>query len=285
MPASHVELTIISDPSAFEDFIGILAVDGFEGFWEEASTLRAYMPADRWTGTLDPGLVDALRRSASLRGFVGPTLRTALIDQRNWNEAWEATIRPVRISPRFVIAPTWNSYTGGPGEIVLTIDPKMSFGTGYHETTRMMVRLLERHVHGGERVLDVGCGTGILAIAALKLGAAGAIGIDTDEWGYANARENAELNGVENVLEVRHGGLETVSESGFGVIAANIQKNVIEGMLTGLHDRLASGGRLLISGLFESDRGAIVSSVNSAGLRLIDELKENEWIALAAQKE
>ena len=188
MPASHVELAIHSHPSAFDDFIGILAVHGFEGFWEDDATLRAYIPAARWDEARAASVQAALRRSASLRSLAPPVIHAAPVENRNWNEAWEATIRPVRVTGRIVIAPTWHPHTPLPGDIVLTIDPKMSFGTGYHATTRLMLRLIERYVRGGESVLDVGSGTGVLAIAALRLGAFRAIGVDTDEWAFENAR-------------------------------------------------------------------------------------------------
>ena len=118
------------------------------------------------------------------------------VAEKNWNSAWEETIRPIRVSERIVVAPTWHPFNGGPGDIVLTIDPKMSFGTGYHESTRLLLGLMERHLRIGARVLDAGTGTGILAIAALKLGAASAIAFDIDEWSFVNAVDNTRLNGV-----------------------------------------------------------------------------------------
>jgi ribosomal protein L11 methyltransferase len=159
----------------------------------------------------------------------------------------------------------------------------MSFGTGYHETTRLMLGLLERHITSGARVLDAGTGTGVLAIAALKLGASSALGFDIDEWSYANALENARLNDVSGLFTVRQCDLPSVTESGFDLIAANIQKNVIEEMLPGLISRLAPGGTLLASGLLAGDRDAMVATLMRAGLALEDERREGEWIAFAGK--
>jgi ribosomal protein L11 methyltransferase len=284
MPASYVELTIHSHPSAFEDYIGILTVEGFDGFWEDGSTLRAYIPAGRWNDARGSAITAAIHRSASLRSLAPPTIRTSPVENRNWNEAWEATIRPVRVTGKIVIAPTWHPFAAAPGDIVLTIDPKMSFGTGYHETTRLMLRLIERHVRGGDFVLDVGSGTGVLAIAALKLGAGRAIGLDNDEWAYENAKENAGLNDVTGRLEIRQGDLDAVKEQDFDLIVANIQRNVIEAMIEGFLSRLKPHGRLLLSGLLQTDREAIVARISAARLSIFDEEQENEWIALAAER-
>ena len=284
MPASHVELTVLSDPAAFEDYIGILTVEGFEGFWEDGAALRAYIPAGRWHDSLLAPLAAALHRSASLRSLAPAAIRTAPIEQRNWNEAWEATIRPIRVTERIVIAPTWHPHEAAPGDVVLTIDPKMSFGTGYHETTRLMLRLIERHVRAGDVVLDVGSGTGVLAIAALKLGAARAVGVDNDEWASVNANENAGLNGVSGRCDFRRGELGAVQERGFDLIVANIQRNVIEPMIGGFLTRLQPRGKLLLSGLLVGDRDAMLARLSEARLSLFDEEGENEWIALAAER-
>jgi ribosomal protein L11 methyltransferase len=279
-----MEVAVACDPSLFDDFVGILTGNGFEGFWEDGSVLRGYVPARLWTEETSAAVHDALSRSAASHAQPPPRLRASVVEEKNWNEAWEATIRPIRITERIVIAPTWHPPDHRPGQIVVTIDPKMSFGTGYHETTRLMLRLMEKHLRPNDTVLDVGTGTGVLAIAALKLGAAHAIGVDNDEWSFSNARENGGLNGVDHLFSARLGELEQVPERGFGLVVANIQKNVIEGMLSGLLERAAPGGRLLFSGLLITDRNPILASLAAAGLTVIEELTENEWIALATHR-
>jgi ribosomal protein L11 methyltransferase len=279
MPRSHIELAIGTETAAFDTITGALSIEGFEGFWEDGKILRAYIAQDRWhTDRLD-SLRLTLARIASTLALPPPSLTLTPVADQNWNKSWEETIRPIRVTERIVIAPTWHPFTAGPGDIVLTIDPKMSFGTGYHETTRLILGLLERHLTPGARVLDAGTGTGILAIAALKLGAASALGFDIDEWAYANALENGRLNGVAGHFTVRQCDLPSVTESGFDLIAANIQKNVIEEMLPGLVSRLAPAGTLLVSGLLAGDRDSIVTTLTGAGLVLADERREGEWIA------
>jgi ribosomal protein L11 methyltransferase len=284
MHRPHIELTVGTEAAAFDTITGALSLEGFDGFWEDGTSLRAYIPEGRW----NPDRLDGLRRTLTdITGHFSlppPSLTLAPIADQNWNRAWEETVRPIRVTPRIVVAPTWHPYPGGPGEIVLTIDPKMSFGTGYHESTRLMLALMETHLRAGARVLDAGTGTGILAIAALKLGAASAIGFDIDEWSFENAQENGRLNGVSDRFAVRQGDLGSVPESGFDLVAANIQKNVIEEMLPGLLSRLAPGGTMLLSGLLAADRDAMVSTLRREGLAAAEELHEEEWIAFAARR-
>lgn len=284
MPRPHIELKVGAETAAFDTITGALSIEGFDGFWEDGTSLRAYIPEDRWR----PDRLEEIRRT--LTGITDdlslppPSLTLTPIAYQNWNRAWEETVRPIRVTGRIVVAPTWDPFQGGPSDIVLTIDPKMSFGTGYHESTRLMLALLEGHLTAGARVLDAGTGTGILAIAALKLGAASAIGFDIDEWSFENAIENGRLNGVSSRFAVRRGDLGAVPESGFDIIAANIQKNVIEEMLPGLVARLAPGGTILLSGLLAADRDAMASTLAHEGLAAAEERAEEEWIAFAARR-
>ena len=284
MGRAHIELTIRTGAAAFDTIAGALRLQGFEGFWEEENVLRAYIREDLWSAqSLEP-LSAALTRITADLLLPPPSLAISPIAEQNWNSSWEETIRPIRVSERIVVAPTWHPFTGGPGEIVLTIDPKMSFGTGYHESTRLLLALMERHLTTGARVLDAGTGTGILAIAALKLGASSAVAFDIDEWSFANAVDNARLNGVAGRVTIRLGDLGAVPETEFDLIVANIQKNVIEEMLPGLVLRLSASGTVLLSGLLAEDRAAMASPLAGAGLAITDERREGEWIALAAAR-
>ena len=212
-----------------------------------------------------------------------PTVSVRTIDPKNWNAEWEKTITPIKVTDRIVITPTWHPYNASPGQIVLTIDPKMSFGTGYHETTRLVLRLMEHHVRPGTTVLDVGTGTGVLAIAGLKLGAVSAVGVDVDEWSYDNSLENAKLNGVEEQVTFLHGDLTAVPPATFGLIVANIQLNVIVPLLPEMRDRLTPEGTLILSGLLLQDREQILNALDRSTFHLLEEMQENEWIALAVQ--
>jgi ribosomal protein L11 methyltransferase len=281
MPGAYIEVEITTDPLLFDDLVGILSAREYEGFWEEGSQLRAYIKSGLWNGARlreVENLASSLSRDRSLPP---PKVVTRLIEDKNWNALWEAGIQPIRVSERVIVAPTWHPYTPTPGEIVVTIDPKMSFGTGHHETTRLMVELLEKHLRPGDTMLDVGTGTGILAIAGIKLGAASAVGVDNDEWSYGNARENVMLNKVQDVVSIVLGEIRDLPEKGYDLIAANIQRGVIEQILAEMRLRLNAGGRLLLSGLLDIDRVPIQAALDAKQLRVIDELHEKEWIALA----
>jgi ribosomal protein L11 methyltransferase len=281
MHLSYIELDIDAEQSLSEQMIAMLSELGFEGFWEDDRSLKCYIKSSRWQSRMlaeVQSLAHTLTRSSS---STAPRISVKEIHDQNWNEAWEKSIQPIKVTERIVIAPTWQPYTPLPGELLLTIDPKMSFGTGYHETTRLVLKLMEKHLVPGVTLLDVGTGTGVLAIAAIKLGAASAVGIDTDEWSYENAHENIRLNNVETAVQILQGDLASVPPRQFGMIVANIQRNVIAPLLPDLTARLLPGGMLLLSGLLLSDREILEGCFRLAGLSVVEGLRENEWLAFA----
>jgi len=281
MPASHVEVTITGASQLVDEIVALLTNEGFEGFWEDDNLLKCYVPEALWSPQLEERLSDLLSASAAARGIARPAWLISHLEPRNWNAEWEAGIVPIRVSDRIVIAPTWHPATLQQGDIGITIDPKMSFGTGYHETTRLMLRMMERDVHAGDQVLDIGTGTGILAIASILLGAEHAIGVDVDEWSSENAPENARLNGVEERTVFREGDLSVVPESKFTLVLANIQRNVLESILADIRSKITGEARVLFSGLLDVDREPFTASLKKAGYTIISETNEQEWIALS----
>lgn len=279
-----MEVSVTGDPGVLEHLLGLLSQLGFEGFWEDGGTLRGYIAATRWSPGLHEEILRVIALVAPAGGATRPAASVRPLEDRNWNEEWERTIRPIRVSDRIVIRPSWQEFAAAPGEIVLVIDPKMSFGTGYHETTRLSLRMLERHLRPGASVLDVGTGTGVLAIAAVKLGAASAAGTDIDEWSAANALENIRLNGLEGRVGIHEGELASLTSGPFGLVVANIQRNVLEELLPEFSRLLVRDGVLLLSGLLEVDAGPMETSLRGAGFVAVDRLQENEWIALAARR-
>jgi ribosomal protein L11 methyltransferase len=281
MPRSYVELQVAGSPELFDRVIGLLSELGFEGFWEDEDCLRCYMARQRWQDEMMPEIRSMLGLLVRSSATESPKISLHELPERNWNQEWEKSIAPIRVTNSIVIAPTWHRYDAAPGELLLRIDPKMAFGTGYHESTRLILRMLQKHLRPGDAVLDIGTGTGVLAIAAIKLGACNAIGLDVDEWAYANAIENVRLNRVEERVQIIHGDHRAVPRGSFDMITANIQRNVIEEILPELSFRLSPGGRILLSGLLREDREQVQGAAQEAALNMTDESAENEWLALA----
>ncbi len=282
MPEEYIQLEVAADPRLFEELVGIMAQMGFSGFWEEGSSLRCYIRSDRWIPadlTDLQGLADGI---AEAHAAGRPLITLTTIPARDWNAEWEASLRPLRVTDRIVITPSRHAYVPRAGDIVIRIDPKMSFGTGHHETTRLILRLLERRLGKGMRVLDVGTGSGVLAIASIKLGAAGAVALDIDEWACENAVENASLNGVRDKITVIRGEMSAIGPNQFDLIAANIQRNVIESLLSQMSLRLAPHGSLLLSGLLLSDEMPMHAALSAARFTIDASMREHEWLALAA---
>jgi len=283
MHTPYVQVEFQTDHELRERLTGVMAQLGFEGFWEEGATLRCFIRSDRWLPSMREEVLSIAQIMAQASSTATPHVSVCTIDDRNWNEEWKKTLTPIRATDRIVIAPSWNTYSPTPDEILLTIDPKMSFGTGYHESTRLALKLVEKHLKPGAHVLDIGTGTGILAIAAIKLGAGSAVGVDTDEWSWANALENARLNDVADRVMVIHGDISAVSSVRFDLIAANIQRNVLERLLGSLRGLLEVSGCAVLSGLLLEDKEPMHASLQENGFECIEEMGENEWVACAAR--
>ena len=278
---SYIEVSLESDPQLLDHLVGVLSQIGFEGFWEDGNVLRGYVRSTRWSPELHSEIESLVRLVARPSSSPAPRISIRTLQDLNWNEAWEKTIQPIQATQRILIAPTWHEAKPGEDGILIRIDPKMSFGTGYHESTRLMLRLLEKYMKDGFRVLDVGTGTGILAIAAAKLGAMSVVGVDVDECAYRNALENIGRNDAAGTVRVIHGELQAVPPGQYELIAANIQRDVLENLLGEMLLRLATGGVLLLSGLLLEDRDQMTATLQSTGFHIREEIHENQWIALA----
>ena len=269
-----VELRIDLEEGLSDQLLAELAEAGFSAFAYEDGALCAWGPPEAWRGA----------SRTSIEGWVGrrvpgTPIEVSEVPDENWNAVWEASIEPVRAGP-FVVLPSWAALAAEhEGLIPLRVDPKMSFGTGHHASTRLALALLAPRVSAGGRVLDVGTGTGVLAIGALLLGAGAAIGCDIDEWSVPNARECAALNGLSHRFEVRLGDLGVVTETGFDLVVANIISGVLVPILPALTDKMSGGGTLVMAGILSTERGRVVAAAESCGLRPVDEATEGEWWA------
>ena len=208
-----------------------------------------------------------------------------VVDEQDWAESWKAFFWPERISRRLVVKPTWREYTPEPGQIVLEIDPGMAFGTGTHPTTRLCIHLLETHLASGDRVLDVGTGSGILLVASAKLGAGLLHGVDIDPVAAAIARENLMLNGVpRGAFTLAAGGADTVRGRPFDCVVANILSEVIVGILGDVSRVLKDRGVFICSGIVRKNRDRVAEALAEAGFVVHDERLLDGWVALAARR-
>ena len=197
------------------------------------------------------------------------SIQKEVLEEKNWNKLWEESREVIKVTDKIVIKPSFKEYKAEAGKIVLTIDPKMSFGTGEHATTQLVLKLLEEYIKPGMNVLDVGSGTGVLAIAAVKLGAAKATAVDNDDLCYQNCMENCELNSVSDKVKVLYGNIKTVQEDNFNLILANIQKNVLIEIAGDITKKLCSGGILILSGLLRDDEEEIMQKYSSLGFKFL----------------
>lgn len=256
---------------------------GFESFEDTPDGLKGYIPAD----LMDTNSLKQVLDTFPLEG-VNITYTLSDTEDKNWNEAWENTgFAPINIDDKVVI---YDARTGkkpaGDSLINIGIEAKQAFGTGTHETTRMMIGAMLQLSLKGKRVLDCGCGTGILGIAALKLGAEAVVGFDIDEWSVENTQHNAAINEVDNI-EVFHGDAHVLSHvSGvFDVVLANINRNILLNDMPTYLEIMNAGSVLIISGFYEEDVKLLDEKANSLGLVKTSQKTDNHWCCLTFIKQ
>ena len=204
------------------------------------------------------------------------------VHEQDWAENWKKYYKPFRAGERLVIKPSWEPYEAQDGDLVLELDPGMAFGTGTHETTFMCMEQLERYVKPGCRAIDVGCGSGILALAAAKLGATDVLAIDLDELAVKVAAENTKKNGLSSVVRVKHGDLLENSEEQADVIVANIIADVICFLCGPAKKHLLPGGVFICSGIIREREDDVQRALAQAGYTVCNRLAKGEWVCLAA---
>ena len=198
------------------------------------------------------------------------------VPNADWATEWRRGFSAQRIGRRLLLHPSWETAQSGPDDVVLTIDPENAFGSGDHETTRLVLRMLDQRVAGDERVLDVGCGSGVLSIAALRLGAASAVAVDIDEDAVVVARRNAEINGVASRIEASSRLVGDI-DGAYDIVLANIETRVLIHMPDQLRAHIAPGGFLVLSGILQGERDEVLTAY--APMRLEECLEEGEWCA------
>lgn len=253
----------------------------------ETVTVKAYLPVDDRLDASIAEIEQSLRALSSRLENVKPCgpLRFREVQEDDWANAWKQYFHPIRIGTSLVIKPSWEEYEPLPGDLVLEIDPGMAFGTGTHNTTVLCMEELERLIRPGMQVFDVGTGSGILSLAAAKLGAAGVRAVDLDPTAVRVAAENVRDNGLEDVISVRHGDLLVGTEGTADLIVANIIASVILTLLPDVPARLNKGGSFVASGIISERLGEITHAALEYGL-VVDRVVERDgWAVVVAHKE
>ena len=204
------------------------------------------------------------------------TVETAGVEQEDWQNGWRKYYHPLEIGRRLAVVPSWQEYDTD--RVKLMLDPGLAFGTGGHETTSLCLEALDSLVQGGERVLDIGTGSGILAIAALKLGAASAEGVDIDPVAVRTAVENAALNGVADKFSGLVGDLSDQASGVYNIITANIVANAIISLSTAVPGLLAAGGHFIASGIIDTRADEVEAALKAAGLAVAERKEKRGWV-------
>ena len=231
----------------------------------------------------------SLGRMALATAGIDAVVTVRGVDEEDWAESWKEHFHVERFGKRVVVVPSWRAYDPAPEDVVITLDPGMAFGTGQHETTRMCIEALERVVKAHDRVLDAGCGSGILSLVAAKLGAREVVAVDIDDACARITSENARANGVESVVRAAQGSLgdawpfDESPDGRFDVVVANIIARVIVELAQPLVDVVADGGRLIVSGIIEEREAEVRAAIEAAGLRVEHVRAMADWRCIEAR--
>ena len=251
-------------------------------------TVHAYLPLDGQEEEARRQVAEGLWHLSSLGAHFVGELHTRTVNEEDWANAWKEYFHVTHIGQHIVIRPSWRSYEPGPDDIVLTLDPGMAFGTGLHPTTRMCLELLEQYMQPGMRVLDVGTGSGILALTAAKLGAVHVDAIDNSSVATESAVANAAMNDSQERISVVLGVLseeDAARKQGqYDLVLANIIAHIIGSIAAQLAQVLTAGGMLIVSGIIEARRPDAEGPLLAAGLELIEQRQIDDWFALVYRK-
>ena len=267
------------------------ADEGTAAQLEPIVAVRAYLPLEDEVETKRQQIEEALWHLAQIAHIPEPTFR--IVAESDWANAWKEHYHVVHLGKRFVVKPTWRQYQAQPGEIVMELDPGMAFGTGLHPTTQMCLAAIEKYARPAMHTLDLGTGSGILAIGAALLGVTSIVGIDNDPLAVQVAAENAVLNHVAEQITVELGSLAEAKAAashgrpaGFDLIIVNILARVIIQLCEdGLGRVIRSGGWAIFAGLIDTQEYGVREALAAHGLRVIERRQEKDWICLIAQRD
>jgi ribosomal protein L11 methyltransferase len=245
---------------------------------EETVVVKAYVPVGPETARAREQVEEALWHLGQISPIPAP--RYVTVSETDWANAWKEHYHPLRVGQRIVVKPTWRDFDANSDDIIVELDPGMAFGTGLHPTTRLCLMFLEEQIRSGMTVLDLGTGSGILAVTAAKLGAHLVLALDTDPVAVAAARENVQQNDVSDRVTVAQGSLDQATDA-YDLVVVNILAKVIIALAQeGLAGRVRPGGQWATAGIIETQAPEVVAALTSAGLHVNAQRQIADWVAL-----
>jgi len=306
----YIEVKIYTAPEEVDPLTCILTEKGIAGFAvEDIRDIQELMDRKRsydWD-YIDESLINAndirtnvtfylddteegrntlkqIREELANAGAGEYELVSKTVDDSEWKDKWKEYFKPARITERIVIKPTWEEYSPEPGELVIEIDPGMAFGTGTHPTTKLCVKLLEKYLEpGSDTVLDVGCGSGILSVASVLLGAQKVLAVDIDPVAVEVTKENAERNRVSDKITVMEGDLTKGLSVKADIVAANLMADLVILLSKDVSKHLSGKGVYISSGILTERKEEVAAAIKSCGFCILEVLEEGEWCAIAAE--
>jgi ribosomal protein L11 methyltransferase len=262
------------------ELLSRLADASVQGAWEDQGVVHLYWPEDEWSEDRLASLRLVVSDLAPSCGDVAVSVKQ--IPSQDWNEAWARSVQPLRIG-RLVVRPSWEVVVLDPNDIEIVLDPKQAFGTGHHATTRMLLMWLQQDIRGGEMVLDLGAGSAILAMAAVKLGAASAIGVEVDPVAVDCAREYVARNGLNDQIDIVCGTLADLPQerrAAADLVLANLDRQTVLNLTADLAGLAMQGARILVSGILVEQQVEIIDHSSSLALVCSARCEEEGWVAM-----
>lgn len=282
------EGVIIEDPEIldrdFDNQFGEIYDLSPDDFPNEGVIVKGYLPVNSYIKETIEQLKLAINNLTKFDLNIGDIkLNVSNVNEEDWASSWKKYYKPVRISERFWITPTWEK-VAEKTDLIIELDPGMAFGTGTHPTTVMSIRALETIINGNEEVIDVGCGSGVLSIAAAKLGAKNVLALDLDEIAVNSTKYNLEVNDVESTVDVRQNNLLNNIDKKADVIVANILAEIILRFTSDVGRILKDEGYFIVSGVINSKATIVEANLQENGFTIVKKLEDQEWVTIIAKK-
>ncbi len=278
---SWIELKLDIPNTELEKVSAYIFAHGCQGINVMDDAIIVYFSTHHWTDEVKIALTNYIRQVVP--GFTQKNFQVRAMTDHDWNADWKKHFKPVKVTSSVVVYPPWEKYRAGQGEMAVKINPKMAFGTGHHESTRLVIIEMEKIIRPGMHVLDVGTGSGILAIIARKMGAESVLGLDNDMEAIKNATENLNLNKINAGVQFGYGELEQVTPSDYDVVLANINKNTLMQYAPMFPQYLKIGGMLILSGILRMDELDITRTFHSHGFQVKKMNVIKDWLAVVME--